>query len=166
MREDEIYQLEKSVWTEADFSVMGWHDCRIHGTAAAVLDEDEPWRNELYFDLDYVFRWVDPQPPDPFYTFWVAPCTLIFKNYFDLKIDAFFEYVNSFEIDGVNMLGRFENEYNHLLYYHWEIELRGGVISLKSEGFEQIVRKPPIHTPAQSLTLDERGGLSFDKTPC
>lgn len=27
-----------------------------------------------------MFAWVHPESPDPYYTFWMAPCTLIFSN--------------------------------------------------------------------------------------
>jgi hypothetical protein len=27
------YKIEKWIWTEADFDVMGWHDSQIHAMA-------------------------------------------------------------------------------------------------------------------------------------
>ena len=48
------YKLEKWIWTEADFDVMGWHDSQIHATA--FFPEDF----ELVLDIDYIFDWVHP----------------------------------------------------------------------------------------------------------
>jgi hypothetical protein len=36
-------------------------------------------------------------------------------------------------------------------------------IGLHASGFTQYLRRAPIHTPRQRLSVDERGGLSFDQ---
>lgn len=161
----EPYKLEKSIWTEQDFPVMGWHDGLIYGLAYDV-NRDETWKNELYFDIDYIFQWVDPQPPSSHFTFWTAPCTLIFKNYYDLKIDLDASYTNILEIDNITLVEKLENEHNHKIYYSWDIKLQSGLISLKSESYTQIVRNKPVYLKSQWLNLEERGGISFSKTPC
>lgn len=51
----EIYRLEKAVWTEKDFEVMNWHDNKIH-SFATFTDEKKPWKNEILFDIDYIFK--------------------------------------------------------------------------------------------------------------
>ena len=164
MAKEIAYVLEKGVWTEADYSVMGWHDSWIH--ALAVLNnEDEPWKNELLFDLDYIFQWVDPAPPSSYYTFWTSPCTLSFYNFYDLVFRADIG-TESFEVANLNLVEKITNPHNGLVYFNWEIKLQGGLISLKSEGFDQIVRKNPVHTSLQKLNDVERGGISFDKTAC
>jgi hypothetical protein len=71
---DQSLTLDKTVWTDQDFDHMGWHDVRIHSMAFR-LDAFE-----LYFDIDYPFAWVDPEPPSNSYTFWVSPCTWVFSN--------------------------------------------------------------------------------------
>ncbi len=40
------YELEKWVWTDADFEQMGWHDCRIR--AFALLPDD----GQCVLDID------------------------------------------------------------------------------------------------------------------
>jgi hypothetical protein len=50
----EKYELEKWVWSEADFEEMVWHDARIH--AIAFL----PDSFEFVLDIDYILRWVQP----------------------------------------------------------------------------------------------------------
>jgi hypothetical protein len=75
------YAVEKWIWTEADFEVMGWHDSQIH--AMAFFPEEF----ELVFDIDYIFEWIDPQPNETYYKFWIAPATLVFKNIHDVEFD-------------------------------------------------------------------------------
>jgi hypothetical protein len=73
--------IEKPVWTEADFEQMGWHDVHVHAVAF------RPQIFELWLDMDYIFRWVDPHDGETHYSFWVAPATLVFENVYDLKFD-------------------------------------------------------------------------------
>jgi hypothetical protein len=73
-------QLEKAVWTDADFVTMGWHDATVH---AIAFHEDEQ-NAELLLDLDYIVRWIDPEPPAEHLTFLVAPATLVFENVWGL----------------------------------------------------------------------------------
>ena len=75
------YELEKWVWTEEDFERMGWHDSRIYALAFS------PETFELLLDIDYIFQWINPEPGETFYKFWVAPATLIFENVSDVDFD-------------------------------------------------------------------------------
>ena len=63
----EEYELDKWIWTEADFEQMGWHDARIH--AIAFLTETF----EFALDIDYILQWVEPAEGETYYKFWVAP---------------------------------------------------------------------------------------------
>jgi hypothetical protein len=49
-----IYQLEKNIFTEADFEQMNWHDCHIHSFS---FNDNY----ELLMDIDYMFEWVHPK---------------------------------------------------------------------------------------------------------
>src|SRR5688572_6075704 len=75
--------LEKVVWTDADLERMGWHDATVHGIAFREVGDDA----ELLLDLDYIVRWIDPQPPSRSYTFLVAPATPVFENVWSLEGD-------------------------------------------------------------------------------
>jgi hypothetical protein len=44
----ELYELEKTLWTETDFEIMSWHDCPIH---ALAFDKED----KLLLDIDYIF---------------------------------------------------------------------------------------------------------------
>src|SRR5438309_8662854 len=76
----ENINLEKIIWTEEDFENMKWHDCNIYAIAFGV-------NYELSFDIDYIFRWVQPTGESEDFKFLVSPCTLIFENVRDLKLD-------------------------------------------------------------------------------
>lgn len=166
MQELEMYNLEKVIWTEDEFSQMGWHDNLIYGFASDVIDENEPWKNELYFDIDYIFRWIQPKSPNSHFTFWISPCTLVFKNVFDLKIDIDMSHYFQIQISDLKR-AEHENDSSHQNYFSWEIELVDvGEISFNSIGFNQIVRKKPIYSEGLWLGVEKRGGISFDKTPC
>lgn len=160
----EIFQLEKKVWTENDYEQMGWHDCSIYGLT--FLPVEENGTTHLVFDIDYIFKWVKPIQPKQIFSFWVAPCTLVFKDTFALKmnIDRRGGTTDMLEIADLYLVDKVEQETNKWIY-EWAIDLQEGSINFKSSGFDQIVRKKPIYTDGQFLTLDEREGISFNQTP-
>ena len=55
------YELEKKIWTEVDFQIMGWHDSPIYGLS--FQSEPSTHSSELILDIDYIFQWISP--PDP-----------------------------------------------------------------------------------------------------
>ena len=73
------YQLEKKIWTDADFDKMGWHDSNIYKIR---LTED------LELDIDYILQWNKPGLEGLPFTFWVAPATLVFKNIRNLNLSS------------------------------------------------------------------------------
>ena len=75
------YELEKWIWTEADFERMGWHDSKIYALAFS------PETFELLLDIDYIFEWVQPEPGKKFFKFWIDPATLVFQNVYDVDFD-------------------------------------------------------------------------------
>ena len=161
----EIYTLDKGIWTHDDFEEMGWHDANIYGMT--IENSDNNWAADFLLDLDYIFQWVHPIPPAEYFTFWVAPCTLIFKNCFDLyiNIESYGSALDLIEIDDLILKSKVEQEKNKFVF-EWAIELQSGQIELKSYGFEQVVRQKPIHVRRQSLSLEERGGINFRRKSC
>lgn len=75
------YDLEKEIWTEADFKVMGWHDASIWSMVSNAA------QFEYLIDLDYIFKWVNPKENETYFKFWVAPVTMVFENASAVKID-------------------------------------------------------------------------------
>ena len=157
--------LEKSLWTHDDFEEMGWHDASIYGLN--IQKNEDSWSANLLFDIDYIFKWVHPVPPAQTFTFWVAPCTLIFGECFDLQIDFKTNggYLDLMEIADLYLKSKIKQEKNRFVY-EWAIELQQGQIHLKSYGLEQIVRQQPVHVNEQVLSLNKRGGVSFERIPC
>ena len=157
----ESYTPDKLIWTESDFEIMGWHDCHIHAIAFDELSE----KFELVLDLDYIFKWIDPIAPQKNYSFWIAPCTLIFENVHSLSLDL--QSVDGLEIDNVsraNVRVPRNSEFIHRdKEWDWTIECQEGTITFCSVGFKQFVRSPPVRNDAQSLSLAERGGRSFER---
>ena len=161
----EIYTLDKGIWTHDDFEEMGWHDANIYGMT--IEKNDDNWAADFLLDLDYIFEWVHPIPPSEYFTFWIAPCTLIFKNCFDLhiNIEPYGSALDLIEIDDLILKSKVEQEKNKFVF-EWTIELQNGQIELKSYGFEQVVRQVPIHVRRQGLSLEERGGINFGRKSC
>lgn len=146
------YVPEKSIWTDADFDVMGWHDCRVH--ALAILGESY----ELALDLDYILTWVSPVLPAVHFQFWVAPATLVFADVTDLKI----ELATDFELEIADLLRDAAPDALQSRA-RWRFEFRQGLISLEAAGYAQYLRRPPILCRSQCLTREQRKGVSFER---
>lgn len=158
----EPYILEKAIWTDEDFDIMGWHDANIY--ALAFENGGEDYCGDFVLDIDYIFKWVDPVPPEKYFSFWVAPCTLVFKNALQIKIDI---DTAMFALEGLQIshvtfeCAKSEMPENR---YDYVIHLQEGQISLQAAGFSQIVRQLPVYGD-QSIELKLRGGISFNRTP-
>lgn len=83
--------LARAVWSDEDFPTMGWHDATLWAFQvqhADPFDEDtnpDP-QDRAILDLDYITRWVDPEPGTRHFQFWVAPCTLVFLGVTELEL--------------------------------------------------------------------------------
>ncbi len=153
---------EKTIWTESDYEDMNWHDCQIYAFSFDKKYNEFDKTTDLLFDIDYIAQWIKvPQKPN--LSFKVAPCTLVFKGAWDLQMDIYAQ-LGCFEI--ASLLKVHKDTYDGKNYYYeWSIELQEGKICFKSFGFEQIMRQTPIEIEAQSLSMETRKGISFDKTP-
>lgn len=142
----EKYHLEKWIWDQDDFETMGWHDNPIY----AMSFEDD-----VMFDLDYLFKWVQPLLPRTNYWFWISPATLLFKQPTRLEIDIELDFVNGIEI---NMITKevVNGKTNYI------IEAQEGRIRIQTEEFTQIIRRPPTLQITQCLPILERGQICFD----
>jgi hypothetical protein len=151
--------LEKSIWTDADFEAMGWHDVVIHGISF------DPPRYELQFDIDYIFAWVNPEPPSEFFSFWISPATLVFRNVNGFRAEI--ETGPGLQLQGIAR-GK-EREPRNAAYiedkkeWEWVLEANEGQISFFSAGFKQYTRAYPKHLKTQSFSLEDRGGVSFER---
>ncbi|MGH9908736.1 MAG: hypothetical protein ACRD8U_24520 [Pyrinomonadaceae bacterium] len=158
----ETYELEKWLWTEADFEQMGWHDVRIH--AVAFLPE----AYELALDIDYIFEWINPAPDKTYFKFWIAPATLVFENVNDLRIDL--EPHLGVELQGIERTEpqkpKNVDYIDREIEWHWKLDTPSGEISLRSVGYKQYIRQDPVLTRGQVLDSEARGGFSFYRGRC
>lgn len=152
------FDIEKSVWTELDFDAMGWHDCWVH----ALAFDAEGWSFTL--DLDYIFKWVEPTPPEENYKFWICPSTMVFKDSHSLKTEIN-SAIGSLEIDDLHQGKSQENPHTKKLERKYRFECQEGSIEIYSTGYELVARQPPFLRGSQTLTLLERGGICFDRAP-
>ena len=153
--------VDKQIWNERDFDSIDWHD----HTLWSIAFFDQTY--EFAMDIDYILKWVAPENgEDQLYRFWVAPATLVFRNVYDLSIDLepFAKlYIESMERSepGVPKNAEYIGVTQD---WCWEVELSGGTISLRSTGFDLYVRRPPELSYHRFLSLEDRGGISFNRS--
>lgn len=149
--------LSKATWTDADFGVMGWHDCGVHAISLAEPDYDnDEYTGRLLLDLDYIVRWVHPRSAKDPFTFWVAPATLVFHEAWD--ITASLGPVNDrLEIDVLHRL----DPPDAVADPAWHVEGRNFDLRLRAAGFTQYVRAQPQLVSGQGLGVTQRGGITF-----
>jgi hypothetical protein len=152
---DERFILEKLVWSEADYDQMGFHDVGIRAVYFSTQSQ------EVSFDIDYIFKWVMPTPPGKFFTFWVSPATLVFRDVSDVEVSW-----GGSELFELDELKRSEEEKLPTGYARWLWTLAGNVggsASLRATGYNLYVRREPIYINRQNLWAEERGGISFHR---
>jgi len=155
----ESFQVEKWVWTEADFEKMRWHDSQIHAIAFS------PEKFEIVLDIDYILQWIHPKQNETYYKFWVSPATLVFKNVCEVNFDIG-SYTCGLEIDSIKREdARRPRNTDHIRKYQewlWTIECQEGQITFRSAGYKQYIRTFPIFSGSQTLPIGTRG-FSFER---
>jgi hypothetical protein len=151
-----VYELEKEVWSESDFDFMGWHDASIW----SMVSNAEKF--EYLFDIDYIFKWVDPKENETYFKFWVAPVTMVFENAFDVKIDIESQQ-GLIEVAELHMENPELTPNGKFTSHSYRFECQEGEISLKATGFKMYVRQKPKLIQGQSFEYEERGGVNFGR---
>jgi len=145
-------------WTEADFETMNWHDCTIY--AIGFVEDEEHFKNKIYFDIDYIMEWRQTKE-SVYFDFLVCPCTLIFNDVHDLKIDIKTGALTILDItiESINLLKGKPRGENYTT--EWQIELRNGDIFFEAVGYTQIQRGEAILSKQQKLTTTQRNVVAF-----
>jgi len=156
--------VEKWIWTDADFERMGWHDVQLHGLARyEKVERDEEKGSEGHFtgvelllDIDYILKWVTSEPR---WRWWVAPSTLVFENAYALEMR-----------NGLDLQWEISDIVREHARYPggeecWKWKIYGTGIFFLATGYKQYIRRKPVLSNFQSLTYEERGGVSFSKQP-
>ncbi|HEX8211947.1 MAG TPA: hypothetical protein VF584_17355 [Longimicrobium sp.] len=152
------YALEKWVWTDADFERMGWHDAPIR--AMAYLSESF----EIAFDIDYILEWVHPGPGETYFSFWIAPATIVFQNVTDLQIELeSFGSVTVQDLDRTDLQPTREGFEGPEAHWLWTFNCLEGAIQFRATGFRQTIRRAPTYQGGQAIPLAARGGISFSE---
>jgi hypothetical protein len=146
--------LAKSTWTEADFDLMGWHDARLY--CFTVFPETF----ELLLDLDYITKWVDPVAPEEYFSFWVSPVTLVFRDIQNLSATVDMRELCELEVLTLKRSGLPGAHAG----WRWTLELSSGELSVDASGYTQYFRRAPTLQPQQSLNFEGRGGISYART--
>jgi hypothetical protein len=146
--------VAKTIWTEADFDAMSWHDDAIHAVAVEPVP-DHPGR--LLLDLDYIVGGIRPEPPATRLSFWICPATLVFDEAWDLTADvdlrgwSFQLFISDISRSGPDERGWFD----------WTVAGDRFTIELSSRGFTQYLRQAPVLSDGPWLSVADRGGFSF-----
>jgi hypothetical protein len=153
-----VPRLDKYIWTDDDFAVMGWHDAKVH--ALAFEPAPDNLGGQLLIDLDYIIEWVTPEPPQQAFRFWISPATLVFDSAADLRGDLDL-YHSFFELT-LNAIER--SEPDGYMMRQWTLDGHNFKVTFRSTGYRQYMRRSPLLVGEQRLSLHERGGLSFSQT--
>lgn len=137
------------IFTERDFDLLSWDNNRIHAMAF------NPESRHLVLDIDYIFNWKDVKNVA---NRLVGPATLIFDNVHNFSIQA-----SAFE-SGLNIesLSRQALNFSSGAEFLWLLIVDGGQICFVAKGFTQFNRRRPIISVNNSLSIHERGGISFN----
>jgi hypothetical protein len=152
----ETYKLEKPIWTQVDFNVMGWHDAKVWG----ILANTDEW--ELLVDLDYIFNWVHSKGEEKYFKFWVAPVTMVFENAYDVKIDVESQQ-GEIQVAELHMENPRKTKNGKITEYTFRFECQEGEITLSATGYKMYVRQKPRLLQSQQLEFTERGGVNFGR---
>jgi len=155
-----------TVFTEADFDRLSWHDNPIYGFS---IDNDvTQWKSDLVFDIDYIVEWLCGVGRTA--QFRIAAATLTFHDATDLKVNVDWGdngqqvAISEMTLDRIARQ-RVEKQLVCLdrPYYRWALRLNsprpGGEISFGASGFTQVLRQEPAVCDEQKLEPSARAKL-------
>ena len=152
-----------TVFTEADFDGLSWHDDPIYGFS---IDNDiNLWKSDLVFDIDFIVEWLCGVGSRT--QFKIAAATLTFHHVTDLKIGVDWGDSGQQVVVAEMTLDRIARQRveKQLIcldrpYYRWALRLNsprpGGEIRFGASGFTQILRQDPVVCDEQKLKPAER----------
>lgn len=150
------YGLEKPVWTDADLDRMGWHDCPVRAIRT-INNFRISW--DIFWALTR--SWSGSSSASEPFKFHMPP-TFVLGAAGLVRIDVHPGQTQSSlgetrrEAEGPPQRGRPDS-------WRWSPGLTEGSIGFRSTGYRQYIRKMPIPTRHQRLTLEERGGIMFER---
>jgi hypothetical protein len=142
------YDLEKRIWTDADFEQMSWNDCMIYKMRVS---------GDLVLDIDYILQWNQPDVEGLPFTFWIAPATLVFKQVQNLILEIDTTFTEAYEIEDIEKRVTETG-------ITWTIITQRGYIEFTSEGYEQFIRQEPFFQFGPLIPYIDRHGVSLERT--
>ena len=155
-----------TIYDEADFDKLSWHDCRIWGLE---FHSGEPvegdWTSDLVIDIDFIAEWVCSVESTET-QFRVAPATLAFHGVTDLKLNldwgnsgyrVALHEVSIDRIDREQIQG--QKIFLDRPYYKWTLRLNSPQqteIVFGAVGFTLTLRSEPLLTDRQCLSFQNR----------
>lgn len=128
---------------------MGWHDARIYAVQ---------FGKDIRFDINYIFEWVKVDADD-FFSFVVAPATLVFLEPTNVSFSVDFRTGQQLEIEEIHRRVASSG------VTEWHVETHQGDIKIAAESFQQVVRRLPTRQIGQQILPEERGDSSFSVVP-
>ena len=150
--------LTRSIWSDADFEVMSWHDCAIY---AYWIDNANV---ELVMDMDYICAWNQPVVPYDPLSFYIAPATFVVHGVTDVGL-SLQSAANPFKLNAMHREDQRSIPNSDFSTWRWVLEGHHGNLSLRAVGYTLYLRRQPILVQAQSLSNEQRGGISFAREP-
>ena len=104
-------------------------------------------------DLDYIVKWVQPAGSGEYYSFWICPAQLSFKNIEDVLVNL--DWTGLAPDCQIQDIRRHSTRTtpNGNVQWFWEVELLepSGSISLWATGFELSMTGPSTLSKAQRM---------------
>ena len=145
-------------YSTKDFEQLSWHDAMLHGVAFDFDNDDEPWKNEITFDLDFLHEWLLQDGGT--YRFAICPASLTFHAVKDLHVDlrrAVLCGIWIMELSREPAAGGADTDPPR---YLWTMELdEGSKVRFSSSGFTQLLLSEPAVGSRPHLSRREREGL-------
>ena len=126
---------------------MGWHDATIYAVQFGKY---------ISFDIDYIFKWVQADKDD-FFSFYIAPATLVFLELRSVVFNVNYVIGQQLEIEDIHRRA------THNGTTEWHIETHQGSITIATDSFRQVVRRPPTLQTGQQIIAEERGESNFSR---
>lgn len=161
---EESLRLPKSVWTEADFDDVCWHDCHVWGIQFRSGAPDRgDWTSDLILDLDFICEW---RCGGDGCKFLVAPALLTFhgvtapKITIDWGASSLIHELSIAEIHrksvAAGAIDASKPNFRWTILANWP---ESGEITFFAHGFTQTLRSQPVLLDEQRFSFEARQHL-------
>jgi len=134
----------KSIWTDADFELMNWRNCRLY--AISMLDENF----QISLNIDYMFEWKKETE------FLISPCDMTFNNVSNVMMK--FELIEKMFllIDEIKKSNPRKSPNGKFIMWDYKIIFDSGSLDFTATDFKMLVKKPAISSESIYLGIKKR----------